>query len=352
LKTAEILIIGTGSLASGVVNALSLLSVGALRVAIIGRSRHKASRLALMANTRAAVLRSSARFESVEVPQCKALHFSRVIRSLKPKVIFQVASIQSPWESSHGHNSWTRLLASAGFGVTLPLQMVIAAEVTRAAADAPAAIVNASYPDCVNPVLDRVGLRTTCGIGNAAIVEAFCRVHAPSPDSDVRVIAHHGHFGGWLKAQRARPQPRVWIRGREIKSVTQRPDLGAMTDELNEVTAATAIPVILSLVTGAALHVSIPGVPNLPGGYPFVLKRGKFALCLPPGVGLAEAIAHNKTGERLDGLSLDSGVKFVGRARRALAAAGFEYAEGFDPLEWQVASKKMIQLRDRLRLGP
>jgi hypothetical protein len=63
----------------------------------------------------------------------------------------------------------------------------------------------------------------------------------------------------------------------------------------------------------------------------------------------AEAIAHNKTGERLDGLDLGAGVKFVGKAHAALARVGFEYAEGFDLAEWRNVCDRMIALRDRLR---
>lgn len=62
------------------------------------------------------------------------------------------------------------------------------------------------------------------------------------------------------------------------------------------------------------------------------------------------AIAHNKTGERLDGLDLGSGVKFIGKACRSLTAVGFEYAEGFDPVEWRCVSDRMTALRDHLRL--
>ena len=45
--------------------------------------------------------------------------------------------------------------------------------------------------------------------------------------------------------------------------------------------------------------------------------------------------AHNKTGERLDGLDLDAGVKFKGKAHQSLAHAGFEFAEGFAVADWQ-----------------
>ena len=87
----------------------------------------------------------------------------------------------------------------------------------------------------------------------------------------------------------------------------------------------------------------------MPGGYPFLLKGGKFTLKLPPGVTSAEAIAHNKNGEWLDGVDLDTSVKFVGNAQKSLAAANYEYAEGFDLADWQSARDKMILLSERLR---
>lgn len=87
----------------------------------------------------------------------------------------------------------------------------------------------------------------------------------------------------------------------------------------------------------------------MPGGYPFLLKGGKFTLQLPSGVTSAEAIAHNKNGEWLDGVDLDSSVKFVGNACKSLAAANYEYAEGFDLADWQSARDKMILLSERLR---
>jgi hypothetical protein len=73
-------------------------------------------------------------------------------------------------------------------------------------------------------------------------------------------------------------------------------------------------------------------------------------LNLPPTITKAEAIAHNKSGERLDGLDLDSGgVNFIGKVRRALGLVGFDYADGFTFAEWPVVCKKMLTLRDRLR---
>jgi hypothetical protein len=40
-------------------------------------------------------------------------------------------------------------------------------------------------------------------------------------------------------------------------------------------------------------------------------------------------------------------VKFIGKAQEALAGVGFEYAEGFDLVEWQTVCDRMVALRDR-----
>jgi hypothetical protein len=140
------------------------------------------------------------------------------------------------------------------------------------------------------------------------------------------------------------------VKGKERNSLRLRPAFGSIDEELNGVTAATASRVVMAMLTGGSLHTSVPGVAGLPGGYPFVLKRRKFTLHLPSGITSAEAIAHNKTGERLDGLELGLGVRFGGKACLALMRVGFEYAEGFDLAEWKSVCDRMLALRDRLRV--
>src|ERR1700733_12024973 len=63
VKTADVVIIGSGSLAHGIVYALSQIA-GSFRVAIIGRSSAKVSRMAHIANARAASF-AHARFSSL-----------------------------------------------------------------------------------------------------------------------------------------------------------------------------------------------------------------------------------------------------------------------------------------------
>ena len=50
------------------------------------------------------------------------------------------------------------------------------------------------------------------------------------------------------------------------------------------------------------------------------------------------------------GLELGLGVRLVGKACLALMCVGFEYAEGFDVVEWKSVCDRMLALRDRLRV--
>jgi hypothetical protein len=349
LKTVDIAVIGTGSLAQAIAGALSQTQGDSRRIAIIGRSPAKVSQIVSICNARAACFRSSSVFTPICIPEFKKRNFSRTLIPLKPRAVFCAASIQSPWEGSLGRNAWTNLIAEAGFGITLPLQLDLVAEVVTGLGDTKAAIVNASYPDCVNVVLQRTAGNIACGIGNAAIVEAFCLAHDAVRSQDVRIVGHHGHLGPWIRGRSAQHQPRIWVQGRERNSLQFGPRLGKYGEEMNQVTAATAVRLLLSLLSGDALQMSLPGVHGMRGGYPFIVKGGKFTLNLPPAITQAEAIAHNRKGERLDGIDLEAGVTFMRKARRALSATGFAYAEGFDFHEWPHVRDKMLVLRDRLR---
>lgn len=189
MKTADIVIIGSGSLAHGIVYALSQAAPGSLRIAIIGRSGGKVSRMALIANAGPAIFGTRPFFFPLGFPNSGQQPFPRAsfaqAEGHASGSLLAVALRRVPWAKTPGQG----LIAKGGFGITLPLQLSLAAELSRGAADSESAIVNACYPDCVNVVLDRLGFRTTCGIGNSAIVEAFCRSRRDIGSDDVRVVA-------------------------------------------------------------------------------------------------------------------------------------------------------------------
>jgi len=335
------------------VYALSCFNKATVRMVVLGRSAAKANRVALIGNARSTALGTRVACVPAAIPDFHERALSRVVRRWKPKVVLVAASLHSPWEGELAPNAWTDLVAR-GFGASLPLQLSIVAAASRVACDVGTPLINACYPDAVNVVLYGLKQPATCGIGNAAIIESFCRGKTEPAADRLKVIAHHGHLGGWLAGRRERNQPRIWWRDKEQNALRWRPDFVAgsaqkVGEELNQVTAATAVAVLVSLLSGETMRASIPGVGGLPGGYPFLLQQGKFQMQLPRGVSLAEAIAHNQTGERLDGLQLSSSVKFVGEVRHRLAEHHYSFADGFAFPDWEKARRDMLRLRDRLR---
>src|SRR5258708_25992762 len=120
VKCGGVVVIGWGSLGGGIWDAFSQVFIGSFRVGIVGRSVGKVSRMAVIANARAASFGASATFSALGFPEFKALAFSRVLRSLKPKVVLLAASLQSPWERSQGETGWTRLIVAGANRDTLP----------------------------------------------------------------------------------------------------------------------------------------------------------------------------------------------------------------------------------------
>lgn len=75
MKNADIVIVGSGSLAAKLVLGLAQARKAGLRVAIVGRSRGKVSKLTQIANTKAAILSDSTRFVGVEVEKFRRRAF-------------------------------------------------------------------------------------------------------------------------------------------------------------------------------------------------------------------------------------------------------------------------------------
>src|SRR4030088_348730 len=76
IGTSDLILVGTGSLARGIAYALSQVAAHSLRIAVIGRSTAKVSRMVHIANARAASFGTSAAFSPFAISEFKALAFS------------------------------------------------------------------------------------------------------------------------------------------------------------------------------------------------------------------------------------------------------------------------------------
>src|SRR5215510_11854080 len=150
-QQVEIAITGSGSFATEVLHALARETEDIIDIALLGRDADRLASLARSATEQAA---RRLRVVTIVVDWSDLGFLTRTIGELRPKVLVHTASLQSPW-TIDGSDQWSKMIKTVGFGVTVPLQAVLALRVARAIADASptTSLVNACYPDAVNSVL-------------------------------------------------------------------------------------------------------------------------------------------------------------------------------------------------------
>ena len=358
---ATIAVVGTGGLARAVCYSLAAVitaASGLRRVVVIGRRAERVGQLCFVAGARVACGGGAVRFEpatgEVEAVLAGVPDLAGVI---------VCASSQSPWERLSSPSAWTDLMQRAGFGLTLPFQAELAARAGRALAGRSPRpwLVNACFPDAVNPLLAALGVPVLCGIGNIALLAASAQAELGLPDqSRLRMLAHHLHLHAPAAGE---PEALAWLDGEPVDAApllaAQR---AAERTELNHVTGHAAALLLTSLLDGEAAvpthmptHVPthLPGPLGLPGGYPVTVRGTELHLRLPPGVSLAEAVEFNQRAALADGAAVEAGhVRFGPAAAEELGRLAPALADGFPPTELPSATAELQALRARLRARP
>lgn len=275
-----------------------------------------------------------------------------LLRREKPDLVLQCGSLISPWAILAGDDPHIRAMRSAGVGVQLPAQLPILVSVMGAAraVDLRAPVINLSWPDGTNPIMARLGLAPSLGLGNATMIWARVRAalkrrafedgHSNDMLPLVRVLGDASTLWAVLSCTppaRADEGCRVYL-GEEGKRADEWAYKGAKLESgihLNELTCASSLPVIAALLPGGpSTRSSCPGVKGLPGGYPIRVDGGHIAFDLPPGVTLQDAVAFNESLSRDDGIARvepDGTVIYTARTRGIMAGIDPVLAEPLNP---------------------
>lgn len=351
---AGIAVVGAGSLARALCYSLAVAAVPPPdTVTVLARSGRAAHEISCIANARAAVSGSPTRFTAEVVDAADECALTGILQRVRPRVVVNCASVQSPWEADRAPSAWAELLSAGGFGIGLPLHAVLARSVARAVrrSGVPALFVNACYPDAVNPLLAAEGLPVFCGVGNVATLAASLRAALrPGPGERLRVLAHHAHLH-----TPADPgdEVRAWLDDRPVPHAGEllAAHRACSREELNAVTGHTAAMLAASLAAGREVYADVPGPLGLPGGYPVHIGDGRMALDLPPGLSRQEAVAWQTKMADHDGVAvLPSGeVCFGARAHRVLVTHLPDVTRT-QPAEGIVAlTDRLLRLREALR---
>jgi hypothetical protein len=351
----DILLSGTGYFTEIMLADLAIAARSPLRIVVGGRNVERLKWLVNACRSRAAIYDARVSFDYVELDSRSVETLKAPLQALRPKVVVQSASMQSPWRVDNGASEWSNLVAKAGFGITIAFHALLAFRTATAIKELglPCHFVNTCYPDGVNQLLTAAGVPLTTGVGNIGIFSAVVSGRLPfAQRKDLRVLGHHRHIVEWRKpgTQREGAPVRAWIGDDEIPNVDDMTrDIQLPYRDLNLISAASSVPVLLALAGEGKRRGHVPGPNGRSGGYPVQVDANGVTLDLPKGMTEAEAILWNKQFEEKDGVSVEGGrIVYSELARKLLQPYGTEIADGFAAADVEAAAERLNALRARL----
>jgi hypothetical protein len=243
-----------------------------------------------------------------------------ILNRIAPDVILSCVTFQSWWVISElPKDIYKKFRVVAGYGPWLPMHVTPNYKLMQGIkkAEIKTSVVVAAYPDAVCPVLGKVGLAPTIGLGNIdnfipEIIKAVSeKLGILKRNISLYMIGHHvlrtatrvtGSIGGipyYL---------RIFV---ENKDVTREFDLNQLViDASNQASgwqshsqvASSAVKNVLAILNNTGELTHAPGPQGLPGGYPVRLSSQGAEVILPEGVSMEEAIRINEEGQKYDGI--------------------------------------------------
>lgn len=362
--SVDILIMGSGSVCETTCRALALMSPVPTQVAILGRVQSRVDLIVSLANAMSGALNTKVHFVGETLDWDSANDLPDKMAKYSPRLIFQAASLQSPWDflGASTETRWKQLVWAAGNAIIVPTQVVLGKRVAQIAKEMnPVPImVNACFPDHVNPILKYLGLPITSGIGNVAMFAGCVRSRYPQPEHKVQIIGHLYHYFKILgKTHTELDGPRVWIDGQEVPDVEKNLadaffDLRSVNDRgkiINELVGTNSAETLQALLGDSPVMTHVPGPNGLPGGYPVIIEKGKVKLDLPAACSQEEAIALNSQGAYDMGTAIvdENGFSaFSTTAQEQLMKYAPSLAKGFHANDIDQFSEEIINLRSQL----
>lgn len=357
--SARVLFVGAGDV--GLKMANGLLARGGVGQLIMADANPAAGpRVAMLGNCHGVRVA----FEQVDGRDKRAL--AALIRGAAPDLVVQCASLISPWSIIGNPHPVAQKLSAAGIAVQLPAQLPILMNVMEVVADLgqPAPVANITMPDILHPVLAARGLAPLIGLGNVSMHHLRVRHRLVErndfTDTDlVRVLGHHCQVYDVMKAAAPNGADKVMVflgeRGERHDHLAYEGTVFPAGVIYNELTAASALPVLSALLPGAApLRFSAPAPLGLPGGYPVAIHDGSVGLDLPPDLGREDAIAWNALQGRRDGverIEADGSVVFTEAVRAIVADIDPLLAEPVEPSRLDERTRHLLDIVAGVRSG-
>lgn len=245
---------------------------------------------------------------------------SEIIQKEQPAAIINCAVLHT-WHLIRQlpENLYAKI-SSAGLGAWLPCQLTLGMNLAQAIKNSGISTfyINTSLSCLTNPVMGKIGLAPTIGIGNVDLIAPAVSIYivrktgVPRRSVEIYLVCHHQH---WVYPREAGYKPgapyflKIMIDGEDatgqfdtdkvmFESVKlYPPGIGFTT-----VSASSALKNLKAMVLDEGLKTHSPGPNGLPGGYPVRLSAEGAEVILPSEITLEEAILMNEEAGKLDSI--------------------------------------------------
>jgi hypothetical protein len=361
-----ILLSGVGALGGWALELLAR-SPGVDRIVTVKRNPWPGAALPSLASIGAVFQGHTKRFEHHQVDVSDVAALARLLAEVKPDVVLHSATVGSPRRLMKAtvDAGIRSTLSQATFGLWLPWHLLPAARLTEAVARSgiETKVVNASFPDVVNPAIwAHHGHGPVAGAGNvevcaAQVLRYLVDVEGENPaDVEVSLVGSHALLG-YGAASGVPYHLQLSVRGRDVTNAYALDSMLEWPEPIQwskvdvfSLFAASAVKNALALVAAEPVRTHVTGPNGLPGGYPAQVHVGEVSLDLPDGLSTDAAVDINRRAARWDGIDRidsDGTVVYTDIARGAMAELGYhEDSVRFDDLA--VQSDRLIDLFERL----
>ena len=247
---------------------------------------------------------------------------AKALQEVQPAIIYNSMTLQSWWVITQLPPDAYKAIDEARYAPWYPMHFVPTYKLMQAVKKSgiKTHVVNAAFPDVVNPALAKIGLTPTVGIGNIDNLVPSLRLAAartfkvPLRSVAVYMVAPHfvSYYAGRFGNSGGAPYYlKVMVDDKDMTPKMNKDEfLSSVVNLAKRPGSIQAHPVVASSVCKIVMGILFdtkelghaPGPNGLPGGYPIRMNAQGVDVFLPGDLTLEEAIKINDQGQVFEGV--------------------------------------------------
>jgi hypothetical protein len=247
---------------------------------------------------------------------------AKIIQEVQPVLIYNSMTLQSWWVITQLPQEAYKTIDEARYAPWYPMHFLPTYKLMQAVKKSgiKTHVVNAAFPDLVNPALAKIGLAPTVGIGNIDNLLCSLRIvgakmfNVPLRSVTIYMVAPHfvSYFAGRYGNSGGAPYYlKVMVDDIDMTSKINRDEFLAKvltwgkrpgSSQAHPVVASSVCKIIMGILFDTKELGHAPGPNGLPGGYPIKLGAEGVEVFLPEGLSLDEAIRINNEAQIFEGV--------------------------------------------------